>query len=217
MGGILLALASKVMAYIWLVIAILVIVVAAIIIITLVRTINRVLPEKKDDVTRIWLNDGNGYDDWIYDNAPAYALSLTDETTSARATTIGGISFNLQYGISTIGAQGPVGWVACGTNLVPVQFSDSAGSDLYNYSFTMSGYGQSFRVTCTNGVYVTDVIDVNTNTYSVTLQWSSDLVSWESLFINPTCGVYSVENFADTNAPPERGFYRLEINTNPNP
>lgn len=211
---ILLALAYKAQAYIWLVIAILVIIVGAVIIYNLVKIINRVLPEKKANVTRVWL-DSTNFSGWVYDNAPTnYFTSMGGEDSLVPETT-----FNIQYGIRPIDTNMiPIGWLACGTQIEAVQFSESVGTNLDNYSFIMTGLGQVFRITCTDGLYSSELLIENTNTYRVVIERSTDLNVgiWDPIFTNNTCGVWYVDNYVDTNAPSKQGFYRLNISTNPN-
>ncbi len=216
--GTVLALASKVLANIWLVIAILVLIVGAIIIYNLIQVIRRKLPNDppKSDITRIYLNDGT-FAGLVYDNYDPATYYLTASSVTALDASQAVVpSFSLQYGLSD--TNGPTGWLSAGTNMESVQFSDSVGNSLTDYSFTMTGYGQVFRITCVNGLYFTQVLDVNTNTYQVIVERTSDLSvsNWAPVFTNTACGVHSVENFADTNAPVERGFYRLNISTNSN-
>lgn len=211
---------KKALAYIWLVIGILVLVVGLYIAYKLNQLIKRVLPDTPPDqtnnVTRVWLTDSN-YSGWVYDDSPlASGSSLSEEPLVLAGEAVAVAPFSLQYGLSSISTNGPNGWVASGTSIETVQFSDSVGTNLDNYSFTMTGYGQAFRIACSNGVYNTEVLDVNNSTYQVRIERSTNLINWDPVFTNSAVGVYSVENYMDTNAPPAQGFYRLKIAPNPN-
>lgn len=217
--AILLALASKALAYIWLVIGIVVLIIGLVVVIQLNKLIKRVLPDdppaQTNNVTRVWLTTSN-YDGWVYDDSPLASGSSLSEALTLESEVATSVSFSMQYMLTGINSNGPVGGQTCGTNLPGVVFSEPVGSDLSNYSFTITEYGQVIGVTCTDGVYSSELLDKNTDTYKVVVERSTDLHVWQPVFTNNACGVYTVENYTDTDAPATQGFYRLKISPNPN-
>lgn len=209
--AIIVALLQQALAFIWLVIAIAVIIVGIIVIYNLWKTIERVLPEKKANVTRIWL-DSDTFNGWVYDDAPPYPALKDLE----RVDNIQPITFNLQYCLyPSLELGGASGRLMCGTNLQDVIFSDVQG-DAKNNSAVMTGHGQIFKIICTDGIYTAEIVDVSTNTRPVIIEWSPDLIYWQPINTNLTVDVYTVMNFEDKDAPTGQGFYRLRI-LPPNP
>jgi len=211
---------KKALAYIWIVIGIVVLIVGLYIAYELNKFIKRVLqddpPTQTNNVTRVWLTKSN-YDGWVYDNSPLASGSSLSETLTLESEVAAPASFNMQYMLTGINSNGPVGWQSCGTNLPGgVVFGNSVVIDPQNYSFTITEYGQVISVRCIDGVYSSELVDENMSTYRVVVERSSDLQVWQPVFTNEACGVYTVQDYMDTNAPPAQGFYRLKIAPNPN-
>ena len=210
---------KKALAYIWLVIGIVVLVVGLYIAYELNKFIKRVLqddpPTQTNNVTRVWLTTSN-YDGWVYDNSPLASSASASEVLTLGSEVATLVSFNMQYMLTGINSNGPVGLQICGTNLPGVVFGNSIVIDPQNYSFTITEYGQVISVRCIDGVYSSELLDENMNTYRVIVERSSDLQVWQPVFTNEACGVYTVQDYMDTNAPVGQGFYRLSIAPNPN-
>src|SRR3989344_3235549 len=118
--AILLALASKALAYIWLVIGIVVLIIGLVVVIQLNKLIKRVLPDdppaQTNNVTRVWLTTSN-YDGWVYDDSPLASGSSLSEALTLESEVATSVSFSMQYMLTGINSNGPVGGQTCGTNL----------------------------------------------------------------------------------------------------
>ena len=152
-------------------------------------------------------------------NSTAFLPTVVSESTSSNSVAAPYTFTYMLKGLllSNGVSVGPNAWVTSETNIGPVTFVDVKGSDLLNYSGSIVGDGVVIRISCSNGVVQSQmVVSNNMTTYRVELQRSSDLYNWTSISTNPACYLYTYQQCVDTNALPDRGFYRLKVGKDPN-
>lgn len=199
------ATAGTALAYIWLVIALLVLIVGIIIIVKLAQLIKRVLPDTTHkDVFRLMQEDGAGNYWWVYDNSGDSA-NIQSQAADSPPTTA---SFSLNYMMDSNG----VAQVFVGLSTNDVTISEASAIDESNYTYRVTGEGQDMHVTYVDGVPHTESLSP-TNTVTITytniVEISTNLADWNPIATNADVPIYTHENFVDTDPPATAKFYRI--------
>ena len=212
LAALLALIAGKAFAFIWIVIAILVLVVGLFVIIKLVQLIKRVLPDdpRKGAVLRIFQDseDEQSIVRTIYDNSGDVG-NIQPEDDGSPATA----SFSINYMLDS----NKVAQVVIGPSTDAVNISEVSGTDEDNYSCRITGEGQDVRFVVQDGVVTsfeflspTNESDM-TNMYQPVIERSTNMLDWTAIGTNDSVNTYTVQDFTDTDAPPANAFYRVVV------
>jgi hypothetical protein len=126
--------------------------------------------------------------------------------------------FTLQYGMAYDTNRNMTPWIGSPPDFVssntPVQSAKSSVVCDTLYSTTNSCYF-TVSVDGLTWCFFGDDLEAGNYTYfwigkqTVTIERTTDFVDWTPIFTNAACQVNAAQFFTDTNAPADRGFYRV--------
>lgn len=151
------------------------------------------------------------------DNPPS-PLPFPPPNTNPVSTNGAGIAFatnfTVQYGLSDAASVGVLlPWCSPGTNLT--QSVDGVANTVVSIDgllWISVGYSGSTleEVISDSGGNATTEFETNWPSQTVLLLRSTNLIEWEPVYTNAACGVDTVEQWTDTNCPPDAAFYSVK-------
>lgn len=214
--ALLLSIATKVMAWFFIVMTIIVVVFAVIIVVGLRRVAQKINdPDSTHNQTQInvedffsglgdpvWFSedyrDGNG----AISSASFMWQSFGDDSYPVNLSTF-------QYAINNATTRIATNYP--GHSLSAYQTSDlTVDKDGYQV-FVMQGYGETYIIDMHPYANFVTWIDEDTNVLKVVIERSTDLIHWQPIATNDEYYLYTVETFTDPEPPAQHAFYRTAV------